>query len=413
MPNMLVFTLPPELIKAVGPTDPLNAVIGLPIPVEEQQPVAVYVEEGKEIPDQFRSAVKWQLPTGITAREVAGEGMTISQGEYPMLTAAKKGFVTATEKKLKVTGIYEVAGDLNSRTGGVETSGSVLVMGSLSQGVTILSGGDVEVRGLIDDANITATGSIVAKGGFSGGEKGKLSAGKDLYSQFVQQGTLEAQGNIVVDGSIMNASILCGKKLVVRGNGFLVGGKVIAHEGVEVSRIGSEAAVATEIEVGGNPFHLVHIEEVNESVRKLEKDIATAAGLARHVAKQMGGLVRFDDSDLATSLCTAADVMRQQGPSFDDEKKENLHKFGASIMTYMRTQVRLEQERKELADAAEGGGGFFAKAKVTVSKIAHPGTIIKMSDAILRLDREQERVSFYYKPPAGDQKFAEIGMGYI
>lgn len=413
MPNILVFALPPELIKATGPTDPLSTLIALPIPVEAQQPIAIYVEEGKEIPDQFRSAVKWQLPAGVTAREVAGEGMTISQGEYPMLAASKKGFVTATEKKLKVGGIYEVSRDLNSRTGGVETAGSVLVIGSVSQGVTILSGGDVEVRGLIDDANITASGSIVAKGGFSGGEKGKLSAGKDLYCQFVQQGTLEAHGNIVVDGSIMNASILCGKKLVVRGNGFLVGGKVIAHEGVEVSRIGSEAAVATEIEVGGNPFHLVHIEEVNETVQKLEKDMATAAGLARHVAKQMGGLVRFDESDLPTSLFSAAEVMRQQGASFDDEKKENLHKFGASIMSYMRMQAQLERERQELAGAAEGGGGFSAKAKVTVAKIAHPGTIIKMADAVLRLDREQERVSFYYKPASGDQKFAEIGMGYI
>ncbi len=413
MPNILVFTLPPELIKAAGPADPLSAFISMPIPVEAQQPVAIYVEEGKEIPEQFRSAVKWQLPAGASAREAAGEGMTISQGEYPMLAAAKKGYVTATEKKLKVSGIYEVSRDLNSRTGGVETSGSVLVHGSVSQGVTIISGGDVEVRGLIDDANVKAAGSIVAKGGFSGGEKGKLTAGKDLYCQFVQQGSLEAPGNIVVDGSLMNATILCGKKLVVRGNGFLVGGKVIAREGVEVNRIGSEAAVVTEIEVGGNPFQLVRIEEVNDTVQKLEKDIATAAGLAQYISKQMGGMVRFDEADLATSLFSAATVMREQGESLSEEKKEDLNKFGAAIMSYMQLQARLEQERKELAGAAEDTGGFFSKAKVTVAKIAHPGTIIKMATAVLRLDREQERVSFYYKPPTGDQKYAEIGMGYI
>lgn len=410
---MLVFTLPPDLIRAAGPADPLSAIISAPIAVEAQQPIAIYVAEGKGIPDQYLSTVKWHLPAGLLPREVAGEGMIMSQGEYPVLMAAKKGFVTATEKKLKVSGIYEVARDLNSRTGGVETSGSVLVIGSVSQGVTIISGGDVEVRGLIDDANVRAAGSIVAKGGFSGGEKGKLSAGKDLYCQFVQQGTLEAPGNIVVDGSIMNATILCGKKLVVRGNGFLVGGKVIAREGVEVNRIGSEAAVVTEIEVGGNPFQLVRIEEVNETVQKLEKDIATAAGVAQHISRQMGGMVRFDEADLATSLFSAAEVMRQQGASLSDEKKEDLHKFGASIMSYMRMQTRLEQERKELTGAAEDSGGFFAKAKVTVAKIAHPGTAIKMADAVLRLDREQERVSFYYKPASGDQKYAEIAMGYI
>lgn len=413
MPNILIFELPPDLIKAAGPTDPLSAIISMPIAVEAQQPIAIYVEEGKAIPDQFRSAVKWQLPAGVTAREVAGEGMVISQGEFPMLSASKKGFVIATAKKLKVSGIYEVSHDLNNRTGGVETPGSVLVMGSISQGISIISGGDVEVRGLIDDANIKAAGSIVAKGGFSGGEKGKLSAGKDLYCQFVQMGTLEAPGNIVVDGSIMNATILCGKKLVVRGNGFLVGGKVIAREGVEVNRIGSEAAVVTEIEVGGNPFHLVHLEEVNGNVRQLEQDIASAAGVAKHISKQMGGMVHFNEADLPTSLFSAAEVMRQQGESLDDEKKADLHKFGASIMAYMRLQLRLEEERKGLADATGENGGFFSKAKVTVAKIAHPGTIIKMATAVLRLDREQERVSFYYKPATGDQKYDEIGMGYI
>ncbi len=413
MPNILVFALPPELIKAAGPTDPLTAFISLPIPVEAQQAIAVYVEEGKEIPDQFRSAVKWQLPAGATVREVAGEGMTISQGEYSMLAAAKKGFVSASEKKLKVSGIYEVARDLNSRTGGVETSGSVLVHGSLSQGVTIVSGGDVEVRGLIDDANIRAAGSIVAKGGFNGGEKGKLSAGRDLYSQFVQMGTLEAPGNIVVDGSIMNATILCGKKLVVRGNGFLVGGKVIAREGVEVSRIGSEAAVVTEIEVGGDPFQLIRIEEANETVQKLEKDITSAAAQAQHISKEMGGVVRFDEADLPTSLFTAAEVMRNQAATLSEEKKEDLHKFGAAVISFMKLQDRLEKERKDLNGAAEDTGGFFAKAKVTVTKIAHPGTTIKMATAVMRLDREQERVAFYYKPPSGDEKYPEIGMGYI
>ncbi|MBI5637033.1 MAG: DUF342 domain-containing protein [Nitrospinae bacterium] len=412
MPNILVFTLPPDLIRAAGPTDPLSAIISAPIAVEAQQPIAIYVAEGKEIPGQHLSTVKWHLPAGVTAREVAGEGMTVSQGEYPVLAAAKKGFVTATEKKLKVSGVYEVSRDLNNRTGGVETPASVLVIGSISQGVTILSGGDVEVRGLIEDSSITAAGSIVAKGGFTGGEKGKLSAGKDLYCQFVQQGTLEAQGNIVVDGSIMNAASLCGKKLVVRGNGFLVGGKVMAREGVEVNRIGSEAAVVTEIEVGGNPFQLVRIEAVNNEVQKLEREVVTAAGAARHFAKQLGGLARFDEADQATSLFNAAETMRQQGASLDDEKKEELHKFGASIMSHMRLQQRLEQERKELAGAADSGG-FFGKAKVTVAKIAHPGTAIKIADAVLRLDREQERVTFYYKPASGDQKYAEIAMGYI
>ena len=412
MPNILVFTLPPELIKAADPAGLLSAIISLPVPVEAQQPVAVYVEEGKAIPDQYLSAAKWQLPAGVSAREVAGEGMAVSAGDYPMLTALKKGFVTALEKKLKVSGIYEVSRDLNNRTGGVETSASVLVMGSVSQGVTILSGGDVEVRGLIEESSITAAGSIVAKGGFTGGEKGKLSAGRDLYCQFVQQGSLEAQGNIVVDGSVMNASILCGKKLMVRGSGFLVGGKVISREGVEVNRIGSEAAVVTEIEMGGNPFQLVAIETINGEVQKLEREIATLAGASRHFVKQLGGLVRFDDADPVTTLFNAAEVMRQQGKTLDDEKKEDLNKFGAAIMTSMRLQQRLEQERKELAGAADGGG-LFTKAKITVSKIAHPGTIIKMADAVLRLDREYERATFIYKPASGDQKYAEIGIGYI
>ncbi len=412
MPHVLVFDLPADLMKAASPTDPLNSMITLPIPVEAQQTVAIYVEEGKDIPQQHRSAVKWQIPDGVSLRDVVGEGVVIGQGDYPAVAAAKKGFVIATARKLKVSPLYEVHYDLNKRTGGVETSASVLVTGSVSQGITITSGGDVEVRGLIEESSVTAAGSIVAKGGFAGGETGKLSAGKDLYCQFVQQGTLEARGNIVVDGSVMNAMILCGKRLVVRGSGFLVGGKILVREGVEVNRVGSEAAVVTEIEVGNNPFQALHIEVMREQVKELEKEEGVMAGAIRHFGNELGGSVLFNENDPMGSLFDAADLMRRQGDTMDDDRKESLHKFGAGIMTLMRAHHRLEQDRQDLAAATEGGG-FYEGAKLKVSKIAHPGTVVKIGDAVMRLDREYERAAFMYKKPSGDARTGEVAVTFI
>lgn len=411
MPSYLVFELPPDSIKAANATDPLTAFIPLPIAVEPKTPVAIFVEAGKELPPMQGQVVKWEIPEKLKLTDVCSEGLTVLAGEYPVVVSAKKGMLVAGEKKLRVSGLYEISGDVSNRTGNIETPASVLIMGNVSHGVTIVSGGDVEVRGLVEEASIRAAGSIVAKGGFTGGAAGKLSAGKDMFCQFVQGGTVEAAGNIVVDGSAMNANIFCGKKLVIRGSGFLVGGKAIVREGVDAARVGSEAAVSTEIEMGGNPFQTLQIETLNDAVRALEKSIETQLASIKYHEKGLNHIVRHDEADPVSSLFRAADMLRREWDSFTDERKEDVSRFGAGIMNLMELNRTLEEERQKLAAVAEGKV-FFDKAKLVVMKIIHPGAVVKIADAVLRLDREYERASFYYKKGQGDTP-SEVAVGFV
>jgi uncharacterized protein (DUF342 family) len=415
MPGTIVLQLNPEMLKAVGPAVPLNAIMPMPILVEAGQAIGTLVDPGKEVPHQISSNVKWDMPGGMTLTEVCGEGIKVVSGDYPVLTATRNGVAIASENNIKVSGMYEVLGNVDKRSGNIETPTSVLVHGTVSQGAVIVSGGDVEVRGLIEEATVRAAGSIVAKGGVTGaGGAGttKLTAGKDVYCQFAQQTVIEAVGSVVVDGSLMNSNVMCGKKLHVRKSGFLVGGKVMVRELVEVSRIGSEAAVVTEIDLGGNPFQMVQVQQAAETVKKLEEDLNLIRAGIRLSASQLGGMVAYMDSDPVTSLFKAAEVTKQEEGKLPDDKKELLEKYAGGIMSLMRKSEEYEVEKRNLASVSEGGGGFFDRTRLVVTKIAHPGTIIRMLDAMLRMDREYENAIFFYKKPTGGEKRAEVGVSY-
>ncbi len=404
MPGIIILQLPADTLKVAGDNVPLNAIVPLPIQVEAGQAIAVFVNPGKDIPPDLQSSAKWNLPGAVTLSQVVGEGILVGQGDYPTLTASRKGVVIASESGLKVSGIFEVLGNVDKRSGNIETYTSVIIHGNVGQGATIVSGGDVEIRGLVEEASIRAAGSIVAKGGVTGGGTTKLVAGKDVYCQFVQQANIEAVGNIVVDGSLMNSVVMCGKKLNVRKSGFMVGGKIMARESIEVSRIGSEAAVITEIELGGNPFQTVQIEEAKEKTETMEKGVQQLRAGVRIAANNLSGLLQHRDTDLVTSLFTAAEVAKTEGEKLTDGQKESMDKYGGGIMSLLRKAEEYEIEKNNLAALMESSG-FFDRTRLTVSKIAHPGTMIRMGGVTMRLDKEYERCAFYWKQ-------GEIGVAY-
>lgn len=412
MPGTIILQLPPDQLKVAGQNVPLNAIMPMPVPVTAGQPLGTFVDPGKEAPHALASNVKWDMPGAMTLNEVCGEGVKIVPGDYPVLTAARAGVAIASESALKVSGIYEVYGNVDKRSGNIDTPTSVLVHGTVGQGASIISGGDVEVRGLIEEATVRAAGSVVAKGGVTGGGVAKIYAGKDMYCQFIQQASVEAVGSIVVDGSVMGSNVLCGKKLNVRKSGFLVGGKVMVRESIEVSRIGSEAAVATEIDLGGNPFRMVQVQQANETVKKLEEELNLLRAAVRYSAAALAGMVQYMETDPVSSLFKGAEIAKQEEGKLPDDKKEALEKYSGAIMSLMRKSEEYEVEKRNQAAVGEGGGGFFDRARLVVTKIAHPGTIIRMQDALLRMDREYENAIFFYKKAAGGDKRAEIGVSY-
>jgi uncharacterized protein (DUF342 family) len=412
MPGTIAFSLPSQSLRTPSKPDSIIEIIPMPVDMRAGQHIGVYFEAGADIPEQFAGGVKWNLPKDKMLPQVCGEGITISDVDnYKQLSAAKDGALIALEAGLKISKVYEVAGDLDKRSGNITTPFSVLIHGSLSHGVSVTSKGDVEIRGLVEEAVIDAEGSIYAKGGVTGGGGAKLSAAKDVHCQFVQNSRIEGGGNVTVDSYLMNSTVLCGKKLAIPKDGFMVGGKAIVAESMEAGRLGSEAAVTTEIELGKNPFFQVQRELESKAVKELEREIEVLIASIRYSENALGDLVSFDETDPVTSLFKCAEAYKREENNLDDEKKLLLEKFGGAIMSLMRKKEALKVKNVAIEGLkASGANNFSSAAKLVVAGTAHPGVVVRMSDAFLKLDREYDYSTFFYKKAEGDAKVGEIGI---
>jgi len=384
----------------------IESILPQPIRVKAKQVIGYFLAHGENKPDDVSSTLVWHLPQIANTSQLILDGLTFTQDSPPKLVCSKDGFLTTVEQQMRISKIFEIHHDVDAKTGNIKTEGSILIHGDVTQGIEIVVGGDVEVRGLIEDVTIRANGSIVAKGGITGSNVGKLIAAGNIYCQFVQQANLEAMGNVLVDGSIINSNVLCGKKIVIRKRGLLVGGKTMSRDGIEAAQIGTESAVPTEIEIGCNPFKRTHIERIENEINNIEQSMKTIMVQVKHIEHELEGFVWLNSRDLATSLFSAAEFLQNEGDQLGDDKIYQTNKFGSGLMRLMRMTGEIEQLKEELKNASSKES-FTKNAKLVVAKIAHPGVIVKIQDSFIKLAMEYDRGLFYYKPEA-----REVGFKY-
>jgi uncharacterized protein (DUF342 family) len=384
----------------------IETVLPQPIRVKANQVIGYYLAEGENKPADVKSNLIWHLPLLANPSQLIIDGLKFTQDSPPKLIANKDGYLTTLEQQLRISKIYEIHHDVNAKTGNIKIDGSILIHGDVTQGIEIVVGGDAEVRGLVEDATIRANGSIVAKGGITGSNVGKLIASGNIYCQFVQQANIEAMGNLLVDGSIINSNVLCGKKIVIRKRGLLVGGKTMSRDGIEAAQVGTESAVPTEIEIGCNPFKRTHIERIENEINNLEQNMKTIMVQVKHIEHELEGFVWLNSRDLATSLFSTAEFLQNEGDQLGEDKISQTNKFGSGLMRLMRMTSEIEQLKEELKNASSKES-FTKKAKLVVAKIAHPGVVVRIQDVSIKLAMEYDRGVFYYKPEAN-----EVGFKY-
>lgn len=198
---------------------------------------------GTEIPAKKGKDIR--LPRGSN---------TVADEDELNLYATIDGHVTTVDNKVMVNPVLTIAGDVDYSTGDVDFVGNVSISGNINSGFKVNSGGDVEVRGFIEGAEVTAAGSIMVRGGITGCMKTLIKARDSIYAHFVENSRLDAGRDVIVREAIMQSFIKAGGNIKVSDRrALIVGGTVQAGREVEAKVIGSRLATQTIVEVGVNP----------------------------------------------------------------------------------------------------------------------------------------------------------------
>ncbi len=181
-------------------------------------------------------------------------GRNINNNENQDVYVAEiDGKVEVKNGRVDIQSVHEIIGTVGLITGRVEFLGDVIINGSVEAGVVIKAERNIIIKGSVEAVNMEAGGDIILERGIQGGQKAKLVAKGNVFADFIEHATVEADGDVHAN-IIMNSNVSSGGKVVLTGKkGSLIGGFTHALKGIEVTNLGNRAEVRTIVHVGYEP----------------------------------------------------------------------------------------------------------------------------------------------------------------
>lgn len=294
-----------------------------------------------------------------------GKNVSLTQDET-IIVADLAGKAFIQDGKVTVTPVVEIPGDVGASTGNICFVGSVVVKGNVLNGFKVEAGGTIEVSGVVEGAEIKATGDIILSKGVQGMNRAIISSGENIIAKYIENAKVEAKGNINCD-AIMHSKIKCSGNLELEGKkGLIVGGDAKVRGDVVAKTIGSPMATVTEIEVGILPEELDEVSGLKKELNQVVSDIQKTD----QAIKLLG---RLKESGCITK-----------------EKEEMLVKM-------VRTKVLLNTKLNELKpklEELEQKAGEDITSKIKATKV-HPGVTITIGNSKKFIKETTQYCVFY------------------
>ena len=179
-------------------------------------------------------------------------GSGVQRTQEDLISAIRAGAVFNTAGLLDVVHHFKLRSDVDLRTGHLDMDGSVSIVGMVKTSQFVQATGDIDVKGVVEDAQLIAGGSIkVSRGLISG----RVQAGHGVTMLYAQGAMVRAGGALKIERHSINSTIQ-GRTVVVGGR--LVGGSAVAERTLVVQQAGSETGAPTMLTAGEAQVPLEH-----------------------------------------------------------------------------------------------------------------------------------------------------------
>ncbi len=210
---------------------------------------------------------------GREAHLTDGQGVRVSD-DGKSFYADSKGCIMLNPPLIEILDLYHVKGDVDYSTGSINFNGNVIINGTVREGFEVKADGDIIIENCVESARIIAGRDVRISGGILGQTKGLVSAGRDVYVEYVQNGRIEAQGTVYINDFSVNSYIFCNHLNMQKKHGSIVGGEVYAQRGIDVLNLGSPSGTKTYVTAGTDFLVRRKIKELDEALEFCEGNIA-------------------------------------------------------------------------------------------------------------------------------------------
>lgn len=222
------------------------------------------------------------------------------------------GRIRFVNSLLAVDDVFEVEGDVGLATGNISHPGAVIVQGDVLEGSRLEAVGDIEVMGVVESAHVQTSGKLLVHGGITGAVGSHIVAAGGVVARFIFEANVQSGDEVSVEREIVQSSVFArGSVRVPRGR--IVGGKIVALEGVDAGQLGSSAMAATKVTAGedytlGGRVQILrsraevtrrNITRINEALAPLRGKISTLPAAKKDVVRTLLEQLRLLNESLS------------------------------------------------------------------------------------------------------------------
>ena len=310
--------------------------------------------EGESGRDIFGTPIN-QKPGKPANKFKRGKNVFVSEDEMELI-AQTSGQLVISDGTISISPVLEIKGDVGYETGNIVFDGSVNVKGAVISGFHVEAAGNIEVRGIVEAANLKAVGSVNLYGGVQGRFNGRIEAGGNVFTKFAQNVRIIAGANIV-SNALLHCNVDCKGAILLEGdNCFIAGGSAAAGEEIRAKTIGSYMGTRTELKVIGNTATSDRYTQVKDEYEELKKKY-----------KKL--------SDDYEAIVKTGDVTQ-----LDVKHKSLLLRLINHRAAVKDQALATEKELSELA-----GMMRKTKGRIVAEKVIHHGVTATISNAVLLL----------------------------
>lgn len=214
-----------------------------------------------------------------------GKNVTVSD-DGMHLSATCDGSIQFDGERISVIEYLEIKGDVGVKTGNIRFAGKVTVTGNVTTGYRVDCDDDLEIRGVVESAEIRCSKNVTIGMGIQGNDAALLEIGGNLVCNFMNSCKAIVKGNIETN-SIMHCNVVCDGAVHVKGKqGLIVGGELDVKREIVAKTIGSEIGTITELRLGLDSKIIEQYKQLTDAIKVCKENMQKVDQLQNLLKRQ-------------------------------------------------------------------------------------------------------------------------------
>jgi uncharacterized protein (DUF342 family) len=285
-------------------------------------------------------------PKDAELSAIAGERTSL-RGDLELVSDITGMVVRRHDGHLDVIATVVIPGDLDMHWGNLATTLPVMIQGDVIIGFNLKCGGDVEVKGVIEDARVSVKGNLLCGGILPG--KQRVKAHGDLATKHVTGREVKCC-NLIVANDVRGSAVYATGNVTAK---IILSSQVHCGGSLVVDELGHRDELGGAVQVGVNPLAVALWRLAAREHEGIASEVADAKQLCKRIA-----LWLKKEDNMAKRLDFAA-------------------KLQQALATYEQRIYRLGECENILNNAVLRAGNT-PDATITVNAAVYPGVEIRI-----------------------------------